>query len=202
MAEHLKALTLVGTLKPSPAHSSSDKIAHDIDAELQKYDVHNTFIRLVDYDIKPGVETDMGNGDEWPKIRDLLLDADILVVATPTWVGQMSSETLRVLERLDAELSEENEQGLPSMFGKVATVAVVGNEDGAHKISADLFQGLNDIGFTLPAQAVTYWNDQAMGSIDYQDLPEVPENTASATATLARNAVHLAKLLKNAPYKS
>lgn len=202
MTKSLKALTLIGTLKPSPARSSSDKIAHDIDAELQKYGVENTFIRLVDYTITPGVETDMGGDDQWPEIREKLLDVDILIISTPTWVGQMSSETLRVLERLDAELSETNDQGLPSMFGKVATVAVVGNEDGAHKISADLFQGLNDIGFTLPAQAVTYWNDQAMGSIDYQDLDEVPENTASATETLARNAVHLAELLKDAPYKS
>ncbi len=37
-------------------------------------------------------------------------------------------------------------------------VAVVGNGDGAHKISADVFQALNDVGFTIPAGAATYWN--------------------------------------------
>lgn len=57
-----------------------------------------------------------------------------------------------MLERLDAELSETDDAGRPLTFGKVALVAVVGNEDGAHKITANLFQGLNDVGFIVPAQ--------------------------------------------------
>ena len=81
-----------------------------------------------------------------------------------------------------------------------ASVAVVGNEDGAHKITADLMQGLNDMGFTIPAQGGTYWNDEAMGSRDYNDLEETPEAVASTNATLAENAAHLARLLKEAPY--
>ena len=76
---------------------------------------------------------------------------------------------------------------------------VVGNEDGAHKITADLMQGLNDIGFTIPAQGGTYWNDEAMGSRDYNDLEETPEAVASTNAT-AENAAHLARLLKESPY--
>src|SRR5919107_6336622 len=73
--------------------------------------------------------------------------ADILVVSTPTWVGHMSSVAQRVLERLDGELSETDDSGRPLVTGKVAVTAVVGNEDGAHKITADLMQGLDDIGF-------------------------------------------------------
>jgi hypothetical protein len=30
--------------------------------------------------------------------------------------------------------------------------------DGAHKVVADCFQALNDIGYTIPAQGCTYWN--------------------------------------------
>lgn len=198
----LKAITLVSTLKPSPDDSSSDKIAEDITKELKKYDTDNTIIRVVDYDIKPGVEPDMGAGDAWPSIRAQILAADILIMTTPTWVGHMTSEAQRVLERLDAEISQEGLDGLPTMFGKVAAVAVVGNEDGAHKISGDLFQALNDIGFTLPAQAATYWNDEAMGSRDYIDLKNVPEKTAETTAALAKNVTHLAKLLKDNTYPS
>ena len=83
---------------------------------------------------------------------------------------------------------------------KVAIVSVVGNEDGAHKTVADIFQGLNDIGFNIPAQGCTYWNGAAMESTDYNDLDEVPEAVASATAAAARNAAHLARVLHSAPY--
>lgn len=112
----------------------------------------------------------------------------------------MSSVAQRVLERLDAELSETDSEGRPSMYGKVATVAVVGNEDGAHKIVADVCQALNDVGFTIPAQASTYWNDKAMGSRDYKDLDETPEMVRSTTDSLARNAAHLVQLLREHPY--
>jgi multimeric flavodoxin WrbA len=155
---------------------------------------------VIDHDVKPGVEIDMGEGDAWPAIREKVLAADILVVSTPTWVGHMSSVAQRVLERLDGELSETDDSGRPVISGKVAAVAVVGNEDGAHKIVADLFQALDDIGFTIPAQAGTYWNDQAMGGTDYLELEETPEAVASTTATLAANTAHLARLLKASPY--
>ena len=157
-------------------------------------------VRVVDHDVKPGVEIDMGEGDAWPAIRERMLAADILIVSTPTWVGHMSSVAQRVLERLDGELSETDDTGRPLITGKVAVTAVVGNEDGAHKITADLFQGLNDMGFTIPAQGGTYWNDEAMGSRDYQDLDETPEAVASTNATLAENAAHLARALKASPY--
>jgi multimeric flavodoxin WrbA len=92
-------------------------------------------VRVVDYDVKPGVELDMGDGDAWPAIRAQLIDADIVILSTPTWMGQQSSVRQRVLERLDAELSETGDNGQPSVAGKVAIAAVVGNEDGAHHIS-------------------------------------------------------------------
>ncbi len=80
-------------------------------------------------------------------------------------------------------------------YGKVAVVVVVGNEDGAHHISAVTFQALNDVGFTIPAGGVTYWNGEAMQGTDYKDLPETPETVAGTTKTLAVNAAHLAELL-------
>jgi multimeric flavodoxin WrbA len=70
--------------------------------------------------------------------------ADILVFRPPTWMGHMSSIAQRALERLDAELSLMDDQGRPEIYDKVAVVALVGNEDGAHAIIADVFQGLND----------------------------------------------------------
>lgn len=95
---------------------------------------------------------------------------------------------------------ETDDDGRPIQSGKVAIVAVVGNEDGAHHIVAEAFQALNDVGYTIPAQGCTYWNGLAMGKTDYNDLDEVPDSTASATANAARNAAHLAKRLKTTQY--
>ncbi len=162
--------------------------------------VTGELVRVVDHDVKPGVEADMGDGDAWPEIRRKIVAADILLLSTPTWVGHMSSVAQRVLERLDAELSETDDEGRPGMFGKVGITAVVGNEDGAHKVTADLFQALSDTGFTVPAQGGTYWNGEAMKGGDYNDLDETPEAVESTNSTVARNAVHLAKLLKEKQY--
>ncbi|MGC7094657.1 flavodoxin family protein [Amycolatopsis lurida] len=196
----LRALALTCSLKPSPAPSSAELIATQVLDELRGHGVEGESIRVVDHNVRPGVEKDMGDGDEWPSLRAKVLAADILVLATPTWVGHMSSVAQRVLERLDAELSETDDQGRPLMFGKVAVTAVVGNEDGAHKITADLFQALNDTGFTVPAQGGTYWNGEAMTPGDYNDLKETPKAVASTNATLARNAAHLATQLRGNPY--
>jgi multimeric flavodoxin WrbA len=196
----LTALVLVGTLTPSPNASSTELLGRQVLDALGEHGVTGTVVRLVDHDIKPGVEVDLGEGDAWPPLRRQLLAADILVLATPIWMGQPSSVTKLVLERLDGELSESDDQGRLLTYGKVAAVAVVGNEDGAHHTSAELFQALNDVGFTLAAGAVTYWVGEAMGQVDYQDLDAVPEQVASTTRTLAANTVHLARLLKASQY--
>lgn len=196
----LKATVLVCTLNPSPSKSSSELLASELLDELKQYGVTGKTYRVVDHDIKFGVGKDMGHGDEWPTIRQSILESDILVVATPIWMGQPSAVTKMVLERLDAELSEETDEGLPTMYGKVAAVAVVGNEDGAHHVSAEVFQSLSDVGFTIPAGGPTYWVGEAMGRVDYQDLDTKPEKTTLTTQILARNTAHLAKLLKHDNY--
>ena len=86
------------------------------------------------------------------------------------------------------------------LAGKVAIVSVVGNEDGAHHVSAELYQALNDVGYTLAPNAVAYWVGEAMGSTDFRDLAEVPARVASTVEMVASNAAHLAGLLAGAPY--
>ncbi|MFB6510423.1 flavodoxin family protein [Streptomyces virginiae] len=198
----LRAVALVCTLTPSPAPSSSQLLAEQTMAALAEHGVTGTTVRIADHDVKPGVEIDMGDGDAWPGIREKVLDADILILSTPIWLGHPSSIAQRVLERLDAEISETDDEGRMLTYGKVAGVCVVGNEDGAHKVSADLFQGLNDVGFSLAPNAVTYWVGEAMQGTDYQDLDKTPEKTASTTKTLAANTAHLARRLKAASYPS
>jgi multimeric flavodoxin WrbA len=196
----LTAFGLVCSLKPSPQPSSSGLLARQVLDALVKYGVDGRLERAVDHDIKPGVEADLGDGDAWPALRERMLAADIFLIATPTWMGHMSSVAQRVLERLDAELSDTDDAGRMRTFGKVAAAVVVGNEDGAHKISADLFQALNDVGFSLAPGAVTYWNGEAMSKTDYMDYDTTPEQVATTTASLAANAAHLARLLATHPY--
>lgn len=196
----LNALILVCTLSPSPKKSSSDLLAQQVGQKFSEHGVQSEILRVVDYNVMPGVLKDMGEGDEWLGMREKILAADILVLATPIWVGHPSSVSQRVLERLDAELSETDSQGRPILFDKVAMVAVVGNEDGAHHVIADLSQGLSDVGFSIAAQGSTYWVGEAMHTTDFQDLEQTPEVTANATDISTRNSAHLAALLKSQPF--
>jgi multimeric flavodoxin WrbA len=79
----LRALVLNCTLKSSPTESSSDLLATEVIAELAKHDVESELVRVVDHDVRHGVTTDEGDGDEWPAIREKLLASQILVIATP-----------------------------------------------------------------------------------------------------------------------
>jgi multimeric flavodoxin WrbA len=196
----LRGLVLVCTLKPSPAASSSELMGRQVLDALGDNGVEGEVVRVVDHDIRFGVSVDEGEGDEWPALRQKVLAADILVLATPIWMGQPASVCKMVLERLDAEISETDDEGRLLTFGKVAAVAVVGNEDGAHHTIAECLQALNDTGFSVAANSGSYWVGEAMHGTDYNDLDATPEATASATKTLAVNAAHLARLLKAQPY--
>lgn len=195
-------LALNATLKTSDAKeaSSTDRMIGLIDKAMSAHGVVTEVLRLADFNVKPGVTSDEGAGDDWPVIRAKVLDADILLMATPIWLGQPSSVCKRALERMDAFLEETDEEGRMVSYGKVAAVAIVGNEDGAHHVSAELFQALNDVGFTIPANAVAYWVGEAMGSTNFVDLDKVPKVVTKAVDMLARNTAHLASLLKAKQY--
>lgn len=197
----MTVLALNCSLKPGGEPSSGDLMAHQFVDALSEHGASGSVVRVVDHRILPGVEADMGDGDDWPALRDQVLAADILVFVSPTWMGHMSSVAQRVLERLDAEVATEGPDGNPVLYGKVAVVGVVGNEDGAHKITADLFQALSDVGYTIPAQGGTYWNGEAMHKVDYLDLDETPTAVAGALNAAAANAAHLADLLRRDPYQ-
>lgn len=180
--------------------SSTDRMLSDLLAALKEHDATGEIARAVDHDIRPGVLSDEGKGDEWPPLREMIVAADIFILGTPIWMGQPSSVAKRVLERLDAFLSETDEKGRMPATGKVALVAIVGNEDGAHHCHAACFQALNDVGFTIPANGGVYWVGQAMGKVNYVDLPGTPDPVVGMLKMAASNAAHLARSLKGAPY--
>lgn len=196
----LTALALNCTLKPKGESSTDAMIAVLADA-FKAHDVTITeTIRVAAHDVKPGVTSDEGDGDAWPAIREKILAADILILGGPIWMGQTGSVAKRVMERMDAFISETDDQGRMPSYSKVAVAAIVGNEDGAHFSSAQIFQSLNDVGFTIPAVAACYWVGEAMGSVDFKDLDETPEKVTETAKMVASNAAHLAGLLKDAKY--
>lgn len=187
------------TLKPTGA-SSTDRMLDLAMAAFAEEGVTGQRFRSAAEAIRPGVSSDEGDGDAWPRIRASIVASDILLIGSPIWMGQPSSECKRVLERLDAFLGETDDQNRTPGYGKVAAVVVVGNEDGAHHVSAEVYQALADVGFTIPAGGPAYWVGEAMGSTDFKDLPSVPEKVTTTLRMLARNTAHLAQLLKQAPY--
>ncbi|MDH5824788.1 NAD(P)H-dependent oxidoreductase [Luteimonas sp. RD2P54] len=196
----LRAFGMNCTLTRGPAPSSTQKLLDQVLEAIAAQGAETEQARVVDLDVKPGVSADEGGGDQWPELRRRVLEAQILVLATPIWLGQPSSVAKRVLERMDAFLGEIDDQGRYPTFGRVAVAAVVGNEDGAHHVTAELYQALADVGFTVAAGAAPYWVGEAMGSTDYKDLDDTPKKVADSIRTAASNAVHLARMLQKHPY--
>jgi multimeric flavodoxin WrbA len=146
----MNATILNCTLKPSPAESNTEALARVVIDALEAAGVSTELVRVADFDVKPGVTNDEGDGDQWPQVLERVLAAEILVIATPTWVGRPSSVTQRVLERMDALISETDDEGRPVAYNRVAGVVVTGNEDGAHHVISEVAGALVDIGYTIP----------------------------------------------------
>lgn len=199
-ATALRAVAINCTLKSAPEESSCDRLLGLIADALAEHDVATATIRAVDLEIKPGVTSDEGEGDEWPPVRQQILDSQILIIGTPVWLGNPSSVCRRVLERLDAFLGETDDDGRMISSDRIGIAATVGNEDGAHNVSAQVFQALSDVGFTIPAGGHAYWVGEAMGSVDFKDLDPVPDAVTDTIATMARNTAHLARLLSGSGY--
>jgi multimeric flavodoxin WrbA len=180
--------------------SSTDVLLKQVLDAFAEEGATGEIVRAVDHDIKPGVTSDEGDGDAWPALRKRVVDADILVVGTPIWLGQPSSVAKRVLERMDAFLGETDDRGRMPSYGKVAIAAVVGNEDGAHHCAAEITAALTEVGFTIPSGGATYWVGEAMGDKVYKDLRKTPDWLAKWNPMLASNAAHLARLLKRERY--
>jgi multimeric flavodoxin WrbA len=198
----LKVLAFNCTLKSArdKEKSSTEVLLTQMLEALADHGAKGEIVHAVDHNIKPGVSSNEGRGDAWPKLRKRVLDADIIIIGTPVWLGQPSSVAKRVLERLDAFLDEKDDRGRMPSYGKVAIAVVVGNEDGAHHCAAEINAALAEVGFTTPAGGATYWVGEAMGEKDYKDLLRTPSALAKWNPMLASNVAHLARLLKGENY--
>jgi len=198
----MRALIINCTLKPSPAPSNTEALAQVVATALEKESVAVDWVRAVDHDIKPGVESDLGPGDAWPAIRSKVLAAEILIIATPTWVGRPSSVAQRVLERMDAMISETDGDGRPVAYNRVAGVVNTGNEDGAHHVIGEIAGALGDIGFTVPGQAWTYWHLGPGAGPDYLDDQRGHDWAAKTGRAMAQNLLTVARALAATPMQA
>jgi multimeric flavodoxin WrbA len=204
----LKAIFFNGTLTKSPEPSHTElliKISRDI---MDKHGVHTELIRTIDRDIAVGVWPDMRehgwNKDEWPEIFKRVMDADILVLAGPIWLGDNSSETKKVIERLYACSSILNKQGQYAFYGKVGGCLITGNEDGIKHCAMNVLYSLQHLGYSIPPQADAGWIGEAGPGPSYGDKRkdgsrEGLDNdfTNRNTTFMTWNLLHLAQLLKD-----
>lgn len=198
----VKALVINCTLKVSPEPSNTEALASVVAGRLAEQGVEVSSVRAVDLKIAPGVVTDAGDGDEWPEVHERILDSQILVMASPTWLGRPSSVAQRVLERMDAMLSETDDQGRPVAYNRVAGVVVTGNEDGAHHVISEISGALADIGFTIPGQAWTYWHLGPGPGPDYLDEQKGRDWAHSTGRTMADNLLGVARALSERPLQA
>jgi multimeric flavodoxin WrbA len=195
----VKAVVINCTLKKSPEPSNTEALAEVVIGELRKRGVEVETIRAVDLDIPPGVRTDLGQGDPWPDVHAKLVGSQILVFASPTWAAHHSSVAQRVIERMDAMLSEQDDDGRPIAFNRVAGVVVTGNEDGAHHVISDISHALNEFGYTIPGQAWTYWNQGPGPGDTYMDSDSGHDWSDSTGRAMASNLVACAEALAARP---
>ena len=196
----LKAVLLNCTLKKSPQVSHTEALMSIVVGHLHDLGVDTELIRPVDYAIPFGVESDLGEGDEWPVILEKILGAEILIMGMSIWFGVRSSVAQMVIERLDGTYNSTNDVGQYPMYNKVGGVVVTGNEDGAHAAAETTVFNLTHLGFTIPPNADTYWVGDAGPGPSFIDAGgERHPYTLKTASWMAHNVVHMARILQANP---
>jgi len=205
---NLKALFLNCTLKPSPQKSHTETLIEVSKSILEKNNVATEVLRPVDYDIAPGVYPDMTEHgferDDWPEIQQKVMDANILIIGSPIWLGEKSSVCTKVIERLYGFSGNLNEEGQYAYYGRVGGCLITGNEDGIKHCSMSILYGLQHLGYVIPPQADAGWIGEAGPGPSYGDEGENGpvgfdnEFTQRNTTFMTWNLMHTALMLDQA----
>ena len=204
--DDLRAVVFNGSLKRGPEESHTDGLLRIPLGIFRQLGVRVDEVRTADRVIPPGVWPDMRehgyDADEFPEIYQSLVEpADIIILAGPIWLGDQSSLTRLIVERLYAYSGETNDLGQWSYYGKVGGALTTGNEDGGKHVNAQLLYALQHIGLTVPPQAETYWVGEAGPGPSYLDPDAGGERNAWTTRNavfMAWNLLHMARMLKDA----
>jgi multimeric flavodoxin WrbA len=205
----LSAVFFNCTLKKSPEKSHTELLVDVSRKIMEKQGVKTDVIRPIDHDIATGVYPDMREHgwktDEWVGIFPKVMAADIVVVAGPIWLGDNSSVTKQIIERLYAHSGELNEKGQYKFYGKVGGTLITGNEDGIKHCAMNILYSLQHIGFTIPPNADAGWIGEAGPGPSYGDKLNGGKRagldndfTNRNTTFMSWNLMHLAKMLKDA----
>ena len=200
----MKAFILNCTLKPSPKFSNTEALINKAVTQLQEQGAETEVLRLVDYEVKPGNESDLGDGDQWPVLLEKIKGCDIFILAAPIWMGRLASTAQRAIERLDAIFHEDGftdeKTGQYFTYGKVAGCLITGNEDGAHSCAAQILWAMQEFGFTIPPNVNAYWVGLAGRGKDYVDAGgEKHYFTNQTVRYMVANLVFFAQLLIDNP---
>lgn len=204
----LSAIFFNGTLTKSPDESHTDRLIKVSQGIMEKHGVKTELIRTIDTDIATGVWPDMREHgwktDQWPEIFDRVMKADILVLAGPIWLGDNSSETKKVIERLYACSSILNKQGQYAFYGKAGGCLITGNEDGVKHCAMNVLYSLQHLGYTIPPQADAGWIGEIGPGPSYGDKLKDggrvgfdSDFTNRNTTFMTWNLMHVAKMLKD-----
>jgi multimeric flavodoxin WrbA len=199
----LRAVIFNGTLKRSPEPSMTDGLLAITRGLMERVGVQVDEVRTVDHEIPPGVWPDMREhgyaADDFPAIyRELVVPADIVILAGPIWLGDQSSQTRKIIERLYAYSGEVNAAGQWSYYGKVGGAVTTGNEDGGKHVSAQILYALQHIGLVVPPQSDAYWVGEAGPGPSYLDGGgERNAWTTRNTVFMTWNLLHLARMLRD-----
>lgn len=158
----MKATILLGTLKKTGL-SNTETLCEFLSERMKRQGIQSEIVKLVDYNVLPGTYSDMGEGDEWPGILEKVLDAEVVILATPIWWSNQSSLIQRVVERLD-ELHDKVLAGESSpLEEKVGGLVITGDSDGAQHVIANLCNFFNALGLLIPPYATlsVLWERQA-----------------------------------------
>ncbi len=196
----LKAVLLNCTLKKSPEPSNTQALMDHVIQNLEGLDVECESIRVVDHNIPFGVSSDEGEGDEWPRILEKILAANILIIGTPIWFGVRGSVCQLVIERLDGTYNDTNDVGQYPLYNTVGGVVVTGNEDGAHDAAGTTLFNLSHLGCAIPPNADTYWvGDSGPGPSFIEANGWSSAYTRKTAGWMSHNVVHLARILQATP---
>ncbi|WP_285849825.1 MULTISPECIES: flavodoxin family protein [Priestia] len=197
----LKALMLNCTLKKSPEVSNTGALIGEVVKIFEKNEVQTEVITIADYKIEHGItEKAVNEEDEWPSIFEKVKEADIVIIGSPIWLGEQSSITTQIIERLYGGSSLTNNKGQYIYYNKVGGVVVTGNEDGAKHVSRSVIYALSHIGFTIPPNVDTYWVGEAGPGTSFIEAEGYKNDfTMQHVKMMAHNLIHFARLLKSHP---
>ncbi len=209
--DDLKALLINCSIKKDKQKSHTQTLMDKVAKIMESQGVKVEQVYALDHTIAFGMikdGTEKGQTDDWPAVQQKILEADILIIGTPIWLGVKSSVATQVIERMYAYSGDRNDKGQYLYYGKTGGCVITGNEDGIKHCAMDILYALQHIGYMVPPQADCGWIGEAGPGPSYGDTewdgkkidPPVGfdnDFTNRNTTFMAWNLMHTARMLKD-----